>query len=41
MSPTGNRATPYVITGTTNQQITSTQVPTVTKRRLVGWREVF
>lgn len=41
MSQSGNRATPYVITGTTNQQITETQVPQVSVRRLVGWREVF
>jgi len=41
MSPSGNRATPYVVTGTTNQQITNTQVPQITLRRVVGWREVF
>jgi type IV pilus assembly protein PilY1 len=41
MSQSGNKATPYVITGTTNQQISNTQVPQVTVRRLVGWREVF
>lgn len=41
MSQSGNRATPYVISGTTNQQISTTQVPQVTIRKLVGWREVF
>jgi type IV pilus assembly protein PilY1 len=41
MSQSGNKATPYVITGTTNQQISNTQIPQVTNRRLVGWREVF
>ena len=41
MSQSGNRATPYVITGTTNQQISTTQGPQFTIRRLVGWREVF
>ena len=41
MSQSGNRANPYVITGTTNQQISETQVPQVSVRRLIGWREVF
>jgi type IV pilus assembly protein PilY1 len=41
MSESGNRATPYLISGTTNQQISTTQVPQVTVRKLVGWREVF
>jgi hypothetical protein len=41
MSQSGNKATPYVITGTTNQQIANTQIPQITVRRLVGWREVF
>jgi type IV pilus assembly protein PilY1 len=41
MSQSGNRATPYVITGTTNQQIANTQIPQIAVRRLVGWREVF
>jgi hypothetical protein len=41
LSESGNRATPYVISGTTNQQISSTPAPQVTVRRLVGWREVF
>ena len=41
MSQSGNRATPYVITGTTNQQISNTQIPQLAVRRLVGWREVF
>jgi Tfp pilus tip-associated adhesin PilY1 len=41
LSQSGNRATPYVIAGTTNNQISSTQIPLVAVRRLVGWREVF
>jgi type IV pilus assembly protein PilY1 len=41
MSQSGNRAVPYVISGTTNQQISEIQVPQVTVRRIVGWREVF
>jgi hypothetical protein len=41
MSQSGNKATPYVITGTTSQQITNTQVPQVTVKKLIGWREVF
>jgi hypothetical protein len=41
MSQSGNRATPYLISGTTNQQISTTQIPQITVRKLVGWREVF
>jgi hypothetical protein len=41
MSQSGTKATPYIITGTTNQQISNTQIPQVTVKRLVGWREVF
>jgi type IV pilus assembly protein PilY1 len=41
MSQSGNKGTPYVISGTTNQQISNTQIPLVAIRRLVGWREVF
>jgi Tfp pilus tip-associated adhesin PilY1 len=41
MSGSGIRATPYLISGTTNQQISTTQIPQVTVKRLVGWREVF
>ena len=41
MSQSGNRATPYVIIGTTNQQLSSTAFTSVTPRRIVGWREVF
>jgi hypothetical protein len=37
----GNSGTPWVITGTTNQQISNTQIPTVSTRRLIGWREKF
>jgi hypothetical protein len=32
---------PSVITGTTNQQLTSNPFPPVTLRRLARWREVF
>jgi type IV pilus assembly protein PilY1 len=41
MSQSGNRAVPYVISGTTNQQISEIQIPQVNLRRIVGWREVF
>jgi hypothetical protein len=41
INQSGNSGTPYIITGTTNQQISNTQIPTVKNRRLVGWREVF
>jgi hypothetical protein len=41
MNPSGNQATPYIITGTTNQQMSTTQGPSNTIRRVVGWREVF
>ncbi|MGE5304575.1 MAG: pilus assembly protein [Alphaproteobacteria bacterium] len=41
MTQSGSRATPYVIAGTTNQQLPTIQVPQVTVRRLIGWREVF
>jgi type IV pilus assembly protein PilY1 len=41
MSQSGNKASPYIITGTTSQQITNTQIPQVTIKKLVGWREVF
>jgi type IV pilus assembly protein PilY1 len=37
----GNIGNPYVITGTTNQQITNTPLPALSTKRLVGWREVF
>jgi type IV pilus assembly protein PilY1 len=37
----GNVGIPYVITGTTNQQITNTPLPAIATKRLVGWREVF
>ncbi|HEX2227900.1 MAG TPA: PilC/PilY family type IV pilus protein [Candidatus Binatia bacterium] len=37
----GNIGNPYIITGTTNQQVTNTPVPALSTRRLVGWREVF
>ncbi len=41
MNQSGNQATPYLISGTTNQQISTTQIPQVTVRKLIGWREVF
>jgi type IV pilus assembly protein PilY1 len=37
----GNVGNPYVITGTTNQQITNTPLPALSTKRLIGWREVF
>lgn len=37
----GNIGNPYIITGTTNQQVTNTPVPALSTRKLVGWREVF
>jgi type IV pilus assembly protein PilY1 len=37
----GNIGNPYVITGTTNQQITNTPIPAISTKRLIGWREVF
>jgi type IV pilus assembly protein PilY1 len=37
----GNVGIPYVITGTTNQQITNTPLPPIATKRIVGWREVF
>jgi type IV pilus assembly protein PilY1 len=37
----GNIGNPYIITGTTNQQVTNTPVPALSTKRLVGWREVF
>jgi hypothetical protein len=41
MSQSGNQGTPYVISGTTNQQISTTQIPLLALRKLIGWREVF
>ena len=41
INQSGNVGSPFVIAGTTNQQISSTAVPQVSVRRLVGWREVF
>ena len=37
----GNVGNPYIITGTTNQQVTNTPVPALSTKKLVGWREVF
>ena len=37
----GNIGNPYIITGTTNQQVTNTPVPALSTKKLVGWREVF
>jgi type IV pilus assembly protein PilY1 len=37
----GNQATPYIIAGTTNQEISTGQGTGFTNRRVVGWREVF
>lgn len=41
MNRSGNKGNPYIITGTTNQQLYSTSAPPVTLRRLAKWREVF
>jgi type IV pilus assembly protein PilY1 len=41
MNPSGNQATPNIVAGTTNQQMSTTPGPNVTIRRVVGWREVF
>ena len=41
MSGSGIKGTPYLTTGTTNNQLSTTVIPTVTRRRLIGWREVF
>jgi type IV pilus assembly protein PilY1 len=41
ISQSGNAGNPYVITGTTNRQITNTPVPPVATRKLLAWREVF
>lgn len=41
MSQSGNRSTPYIITGTTNQQFSTNQGTQFTNRILIGWREVF
>lgn len=41
INQSGNRGNPSVITGTTNRQISSSPLPPVSLRRLVGWREVF
>jgi len=38
---TDNQATPYIITGTTNQELSTSQGTGFTNRRVVGWREVF
>ena len=38
---TNNQATPYIITGTTNQEISTGQGTGFTNRKVVGWREVF
>jgi Tfp pilus tip-associated adhesin PilY1 len=37
----GNSGSPYAITGTTNREIVSTQVPSVARKGLLAWREVF
>jgi len=41
MNESGTKINPRVITGTTNQQISSTPLPSVSLKRLVSWREVF
>ena len=41
MSESGKTGSPYVITGTTNRQITNTAVPAVLTKKIFAWREVF
>jgi type IV pilus assembly protein PilY1 len=41
INQSGNAGNPSVINGTTNQQISSSPLPPVSLRRLIGWREVF
>jgi type IV pilus assembly protein PilY1 len=41
MKVTGGSATSWAVTGTTDQQITNSPVPTGPLKQLVGWREVF
>ena len=41
INPSGNVGSPFIITGTTNQQISSTGLNSISIRRLVAWREVF
>jgi hypothetical protein len=41
LNPSSNTGNPYVITGTTNQQISNTPIPPVSIKRLLAWREVF
>lgn len=41
INQSGNTGNPSVINGTTNQQISSSPLPPVSLRRLIGWREVF
>lgn len=37
----GSSGSPYVITGTTNREIVNTAVPSVMRKSLAAWREVF
>jgi type IV pilus assembly protein PilY1 len=37
----GNMGSPWVITGTTNQQVANTQLGSLLRNRVVAWREVF
>jgi type IV pilus assembly protein PilY1 len=37
----GNVGSPWVITGTTNQQVANTQLGNLLRNRVVAWREVF
>ncbi len=37
----GNMGSPWVITGTTNQQVSNTQLGNLLRNRVVAWREVF
>lgn len=41
ISGSGSSGNPYVITGTTNREIVNTAVPSVMRKSLAAWREVF
>lgn len=41
ISGSGSSGSPYVVTGTTNREIVNTAVPSVARKSLAAWREVF
>ena len=41
LSGSGRTGNPYVITGTTDRQISNTPLPPITTKKLLAWREVF